>query len=368
MPNFGYKGISLTIDTYGLDTRDTISLDRNSLTRDGCKKVETIGTKIKNAFVQIIINRIEKDTGLEEYRPGQEFNPFGLWLLCPYEQRKLIPPAVFHYMPYLHCRTAVMYRDPPGSENAGTFYDRFESTINVINNIADHYYANITAFDKRDSQEISIDYERILKILNSADADISNISGVVTDDFFYEGLKEYWLSSVLFVKHNQPLILYQYADTASDDYVVFVKAGDENTKNEIIKGLGNEIIGMHYYNIAFGVKKAKRYAIPAINEFSTLAVRQVPLGVARPTGVRVNYIISPFSREDEEMRSELSEDAFVEMVASSDSFQSLVKYVMEHPVVVKDHKDKEQITEEYEKLIRDYYRIMSAENIDERKQ
>lgn len=41
---------------------------------------------------------------------------------------------------------------------------------------------------------------------------------------------------------------------------------------------------------------------------------------------------------------------------------------MEHPVVVKDHKDKEQITEEYEKLIRDYYRIMSAENIDERKQ
>ena len=89
--------------------------------------------------------------------------------------------------------------------------------------------------------------------------------------------------------------------------------------------------------------------------------------MARPTGVRVNYIISPFSREDEEMRSELSEDAFVEMVASSDSFQSLVN-VMEHPVVVKDHKDKEQITEEYEKLIRDYYRIMSAENIDERKQ
>lgn len=61
-------------------------------------------------------------------------------------------------------------------------------------------------------------------------------------------------------------------------------------------------------------------------------------------------------------------EQFIEMVASSDSFQSLVKYVMEHPVVVKDHKDKEQITEEYEKLIRDYYRIMSAENIDERKQ
>lgn len=261
-----------------------------------------------------------------------------------------------------------MYSAPKGSENEGTFYDGFEMTIDVFNSIANHYYANITAFDKRDSQEISIDYKRILEILNSADANINDILAVVTDNYFYEGLKEYWLSSVLFVKHNQPLILYQYADTASDDYVVFVKAGDENTKNEIIKGLGNEIIGMHYYNIAFGVKKAKRYAIPAINEFSTLAVRQVPLGVARPTGVRVNYIISPFSREDEEMRSELSEDAFVEMVASSDSFQSLVKYVMEHPVVVKDHKDKEQITEEYEKLIRDYYRIMSAENIDERKQ
>lgn len=368
LPNFGYKGISLTIDTYGLDTRDTISLDRNSLTRDGCKKVETIGTKIKNAFVQIIINRIEKDTGLEEYRPGQEFNPFGLWLLCPYEQRRSIPPAAFRYRQYLYDKTTVMYSAPKGSENEGTFYDGFEMTIDVFNSIANHYYANITAFDKRDSQEISIDYKRILEILNSADANINDILAVVTDNYFYEGLKEYWLSSVLFVKHNQPLILYQYADTASDDYVVFVKAGDENTKNEIIKGLGNGIIGMHYYNIAFGVKKAKRYAIPAINEFSTLAVRQVPLGVARPTGVRVNYIISPFSREDEEMRSELSEDAFVEMVASSDSFQSLVKYVMEHPVVVKDHKDKEQITEEYEKLIRDYYRIMSAENIDERKQ
>lgn len=217
------------------------------------------------------------------------------------------------------------------------------------------------------SKTISIDYKSILEILNSADADIKNISIVVTDDFFYEGLKEYWLSSVLFVKHNQPLILYQYADTASDDYMVFLKAGDENTRNQIIKGLSDEIIGMQYYNIAFGVKKAKRYAIPALNEFSTLAVSQIPFGVSRPTGVRVNYIISPFSRE-EEMRSELSEDAFVEIITSSDSFQSLVKYVMEYPAIVKDHQGKEQITEEYEKLIRAYYKIMSDENREERTQ
>lgn len=364
-PEFYFKGISVKIDVYGLETNNTVNLDRSSLTLKGYYSYKIISNSMVEMFIYLIIERLKQEVSKNTYKTRGKFDPYTFWKSCNNEQRKEIPVVVLRSIKSEGI--PVIYKEI-GSRNSAWKINRCGGNlIDIICNISDIYFTNIIQFINFSAPKSTVDYKRICKILNSADADIESISQVVVDEALIHELGPYYLSWIVYVKQSQPLILCRVTVDNSDNVKTFIKVGDTYTKNEIIKGLGNNILGLDYDGRADKGQKAKRYVIPAIEDFSSLAVKDVPFGLSRPVGISMYYIISPFVREEEEKRRELSEDAFTEMVISSSSFQSVVEYVMEHPVIVRNKQDKEQIVEEYEKLIRAYYRIMSADNIDGRK-
>ena len=129
---------------------------------------------------------------------------------------------------------------------------------------------------------------------------------------------------------------------------------DKKTTVNILKGLSGYIPGMDYYYHNES-RKAKRYAIPALEKYCDLAVDSVSYGLAKPHGYyRCLYVIAPFIREEAEKRSGMSRDAFCEFVLSSPTFPRLVDFVKEHNIH-KDQISNEQIINQYRILIQDYY-------------
>lgn len=73
-----------------------------------------------------------------------------------------------------------------------------------------------------------------------------------------------------------------------------------------------------------------------------------------------SYIISPVTIKQWETNKNLEENKFVEMICSCKEFLNLVDYVYEHQLEAGKYM-KQKIKEEYERLIREQYRIMKED-------
>ena len=98
-----------------------------------------------------------------------------------------------------------------------------------------------------------------------------------------------------------------------------------------------------------------RRSIPAIQEFSDLAVDlKDVLFINRESNVKW-HIISPISFDDAKKISKFPKEMFVEYIFATEIFGKIVEYVYEHS---KTKASREIIKEEYKKLIEAYYDVM----------
>ena len=166
-------------------------------------------------------------------------------------------------------------------------------------------------------------------------------------------LNDQLVQSIQIPVPGSPLILY----TSIDKENSLIKASGNAAKAILLKGLGNSIEGMQYNNFMSSDCKAKRYAIPALSDYSELAVENLRYGLTRPIDIRTYWIIAPFTREENEKREKLSRSGFTDMVTSSETFAHVVDYVMEHSIK-KNGLTEEQIIGAYRRLIEEYYDVM----------
>ena len=96
-----------------------------------------------------------------------------------------------------------------------------------------------------------------------------------------------------------------------------------------------------------------RYFIPAIEEYSILAVNSVPFRISGDF-YNTTKIISPVTREDAEtIEQYVKKDLFIESIVKRNDYRELLSYTFEH----QKEKDKytiEEIDNKYKKLRGEY--------------
>lgn len=338
VPRLGADGISFYMDLYGLNTKETITLDRRSFTQKGAQIVNDQIEKFKNVFIAIMLEFIEKDTnGIAE---GDELGvePYVFWRMCNDEQRRRIPGDIVNK---IHDEIVVISK-----ENEG-FKEKPIKVRDIITALENFMYLKSLRF-RRDFRSYDIDHKRICSILNECAENLEE-KKIIVSDSIENAIRHYWIKQLKIVGKGNRIVLYKLSATEVE--TITVDSKDE--KMELLKGLCNDIPGMNYGGVSFGGKKAKRYAIPAISDYKYLAVRNVPYGIRGPYDFRCNYIISPFVRDENQNLSSMGKERFVSSIIETKHFKKLVEYVKENSY----RKDTsiEKIKEEYVKLLHDYY-------------
>ena len=100
-----------------------------------------------------------------------------------------------------------------------------------------------------------------------------------------------------------------------------------------------------------------RRSIPAIQEFSNLAVDLKDIFFISCESNAKWHIISPISFDDAEKIAELSKDAFVEYIFNTQPFGNLIKYVFGHS---KTRSTIDTIKSDYKRLIEAYYDLENS--------
>lgn len=337
-PNLNLDGISTLIDVYGLDTKETITLDRSSFTHKGKKQVTDLSCDCTKIFIEIILDFLNKNP--DALPSNTKFNPYALWKICDDNQRQRIPKAILK---------SIQDEAPIISKKDQKFNVTNISVTKLITNLANQRFMNLHHF-MTGTQQNPINDQQILKILNSAQLPIKSI---IIDSALTNELLTHSLHTIEVPVLGEPLLLY----TISQDHECAPISVNDTTRKALLKGLGQQISGMYYQNIYGHKIRAKRYAIPAIKKYSHLAVNTLPYGAEYPLRIRVFWILSPFVREDEEARPKLSRDDFIERVTSSETFPHLVTYVKEHSIQ-KEGISEDHIIDSYKNLLAEYYNIM----------
>lgn len=338
IPHFRLDGISALLDVYGLNTKETITLDRSALTQKGFKDVSNIWNDMFSTCVDCLISEFSAKPALwDETVKGQDsFSIYTIWLHCDPTLRAKIPLELLGKIN--DCAVVLVRRED-------NFVRDNKPVCSLIPISENALFTNIGQFDTHIGVE-SVDYAQMCTILDRAET----LEGqtVIADDTLLKSTAPMYLKMLQMPVDGEKLWLYSVSNQQTLVYA------DKKTTVNILKGLSGYIPGMDYYYHNES-RKAKRYAIPALEKYCDLAVDSVSYGLAKPHGYyRCLYVIAPFIREEAEKRSGMSRDAFCEFVLSSPTFPRLVDFVKEHNIH-KDQISNEQIINQYRILIQDYY-------------
>lgn len=128
---------------------------------------------------------------------------------------------------------------------------------------------------------------------------------------------------------------------------------DSYTRTHLIQNL------VYNEDICKNTRFIMRRAIPAFEEFSNLAVDLKYMPFIGMDEYSNWHIISPISLDDANKIEQLSKETFIEYIINQTKFDNLVLYIKKH---AKNKTSKENIIEQYKKLIEAYYDIAKQKN------
>ena len=337
-PYLRASGISVLLDVYGLNTRETITLDRSGLTQEGVKAVAEIWNDMFPACIDCLLEEIAAKKNLwNQLASGEdEFSAYTIWLLCSPDQREKMPLELLSKM---QDHAVVLIKEENG------YVKKTKPVNDLISTMEKNRYVNVESFDTHIGEN-PVNYAQICEIMNCGEP--SNAEIVIADSTFQNSMDAMWLKALQMPVTDEQLWIYSISHQQT-----LIKA-DEKTQKILLKGLSEHIPGMNY-SFSYRSYKAKRYAIPALTKYRDLAVNDLPYGFAVPHGhYRCSYVIAPFTREEIKKLDGMSKDAFCEWILSLPIFQRLVDFIKEHSIR-SENIPNEQIVEQYKILIHDYY-------------
>lgn len=340
-------GLISYVDIYGLETRENITLDRESFTEKGFERASQIVDDLFDVSKEYFIKRM---TGLSEeeqervYR-NRYFIPFSFWFACKPEQKERIPAKLIG---------SILQEAYVLSKNEDGKWKKTKKPVNRIIPFNDStWFVNLRRFNTRMPPD-TMDYDTILSRLNSIET--GEMCEIIADDELIHAASQYYTRRVMLPPDCIPVALY----TISTDPVKFspMMIFPGEGRETILRGLGGcEDDGYQRRK----TRPGKRWVIPTLEEYGELAIGSTPHGATVAYGElnlgRHAWILSPFDRELAEKAAQMDKEAFTELVLSSDTFPNVVKYVRENGMGAKD-LNEERIIELYRKLIGEYYDAM----------
>ena len=340
-PRFTIDALLVELDIYGLETKETLSLDRASLISPGNKKVAKIMDDIVEFYIQKVTEELSKsDDRLKEICSNHKFDTYAFWQACSPIQRKRLPDK---YLDFIAEDADILKKD-----DEGVFRIATKPAKDIIRELtAATVFANVSKFEDI-SQKRSDKYTNICSILNEHPQ--KDIHEVVVDYTILKATEKYRWSSMAKPENTWDLVLYSISDNDTTCTQV-----TEELQKELLRSLGDVLQGASYENFSTAI--GKRFAIPAITGYDCIIVGSLPFGISRPN-FNTNWIISPFTSNYREEARRTTKEEFVDLILGLDSFGILVEYI-KHESVFQENASDANIRNAYKRLIEEYYDAMN---------
>ena len=351
------QGFFVQMDLYGMDTRQTITLDRESLTEEGVQKVRDL----YGAYLEVFKNIFLKEMKKKNWIIPETFDPYALWLCCSDRQRTSIPESIIEKM----TDTVVcIVRDKDG-----TYVKQPKPVCELIKTIKDQWYLDIEKFRTLSVGQSPYHFKEICDMLdqNAKKEDTPDQPGrtYIADEKFKENeWSSHWHDQVQIVSgaNNRHFLCYTFQDQQGTIQV------PENQQYLFLRGLSEPILGCNYgiYYEDKENRRLKRYAIPALKGYETIAVKDMCYYIGYPNNLRAAWIVSPFTREDLEAYEKLktSKEAFAEQILNAKTFSWVVDWVQKNHLGDTTPTQAE-ITHCYRKLIYAYCEALEKTDSDQ---
>lgn len=322
------------IDLYGLETKSSLALNRENLTRRGRIAAQNIFNSMVNFYKKVVIEKLNKDENIPD-----GFNLYAFWLLCNAEEQGELQK---HIVQKITVKVPVIIYEQNG------YVTKEVPVKEIIANLNEYYCANLSHFKDRQVYEITRkSFKEIERILKKSDGKYN----VIVDEYLTNNLiKNKRCSELILPVENEKLILYRFA--VNEKTLIHI---DMQTKYHLLCGLNFNIVGFDYPRSSS--EPSMRYAIPAMEEYAAIAVSQLLPGISYPYYTASFYIIAPFNREELLQLPKDSQDGFVTAVLSLKTFEKLIDIVLEKAVFFGKY-NREDVIAGYKKLLIDYYDLV----------
>lgn len=331
-------GLQTRVNIFGLETKDTLSLSRDTLISPGKRKVKEIINNITDMYVDKVIEELSiSGERMKEICESQGFQPYAFWLSCNPEQRKLLPTG---YIDYITDGADVLVRGTDGK-----FMSISKPVKEIIPQLTENTYFVPTRKFEGTLQKRTEIYEKIIGILNEHAKE--DVQTVIVDSTVLAATGGYAWKTVDVLTGADDVVLFSITDNAETNLRI-----TEEFRKKLIIGLGSFLEGVQYNN-RFLQMGGKRFAIPSLSGYECLKLESIPFGIAHPD-FDTHWIISPFTQPNQEDVHRLSKENFVQLVMESASFERLVEFVRYN------HRkgevgSAEDVRNAYKRLIEEYH-------------
>lgn len=320
-----YRGFFISVDIYGIATKKALSLNREELSKEAARIIKKDIDKIIKMYFEVLE---DKEESIKDNKKLLSAYMVTSWLYG-----KEFPKSLHKYVDTEETVEIATY-----NEKRNLYEPKRISLGSIAGKFPEMYFVDEIAVTNSIMNNDAYRVEKVIKILNDKIDDKKQYKEIIIDDEIRKYLELCWCNWYYTTEEFCICKVYLNEELYSPD-------------PEIRKILINELVyqerGVSYPNNCI-----MRRAIPAFSTYSKLAVRVERINlIGRKRKSKWN-IISPISMEDAKKMGEYSKEAFIEFIVKKEVFDNLVEYVLENG---KEKCSKNQIIEEYKKLIGEYY-------------
>ncbi len=326
-----YVGLNITIDIYGIATKDALSLNREELTSYASQIINHDLYDVIGLYMDLLSEKKEEIMNNSELVDS--------YFLSAWLYDKQFPEDLYKYISDNKNIYAITYNKE---------LSKYEDTNISLSDVAKDYpklsYCDYEHDSFLNNSQRKIALTDLIDTLNNSEINRENYNCIIIDKTLKEYL-ELTFCDYTYIPCEKDVCI-RTANTSDTLY-----SPDEYTRKTLIKNLVHaEIKGVQTSSMY-----VMRRAIHAFNEYKNLATKLERIFFLGGDRAAQWYIISPISLNDAPKVKELSKEAFADYIMNKDLFDNIVLYVLKN---AKDKSvSKEIIIKEYKRLICEYYDI-----------
>ena len=347
--NYRFKGVPMasfgsltkpafTMDIYGMDTKNNITLSRYSFTEKGKQHISRLHHQYVRIACDVLLQELQNQhfdpyLGFATQGKFRNLDPYLLWLVCDIPQKSLIPKKVIQM---ITAQVSIYKRVALSKEYRVASIPVRELVLNTIETapclLSSLYLSWLDSLFSED--ETTLDF-------------------FVYDKNFIEKLRDsYYVGSLEIINfQTHSITLCTWQDSVSPIQV------SPFVRSRILLSMQGGSLNISYLN---GL--SPRSATFAIKGYEPIAVRTLPAMIRKPDGINSAWMICPFTSDDELKRKKQrwSKEAFINHVLTSGAFPRVVDWVERHSI----HEippSRDEIINAYKELIGEYYNVVTEE-------
>mgnify|MGYP000071548490 FL=1 len=339
-------GVGCTADFYGLDTKEVLAFDRKKIKAGAIKQMHEI---IDDA-IDFYLEEIEKSMFVEEKnrKTNENSQIYTYWAIVSLKKKMELLTKYKRIFENICVPVDILEKN---SNNM--FTETSMDFKNVLDMREIAIVGNLRVYNHIGEQ---IDIQAIENLLNGEKVPFSKI--IITERFIEE-LRNETCDKIMVISEGEKVLLL-YTLTIQEKEL---PEPDEDTKKYLIKSLLRE---PEVLDCGSFTRSAARKYIASIRGYEIISTTDRPFcteGIIYPS---LGYILSPITINQWENNKHLGENKFVEKICAYEEFSNLLDYVYENQLGQPEggKYSKHKIKEEYERFIREMYRIMKEDEVN----